>query len=124
MFEEFVAHHVQVGDWRLEFEQIPGNILLHGHCHQKAHVGTGPSKQTLALTGATVTEWISVLRDGGLFGYETNRSPGVPQDGGSGNYCPQYVNRRRVRWLSWHSLVAVRRLLTAPASAPSIRQKS
>ena len=71
MFEEFVAHHVQMGDWRLEFEQIPGNILLHGHCHQKAHVGTGPSKQTLALTGGTVTEVDSgCCGMAGSFGYE------------------------------------------------------
>jgi len=71
MFEEFVAKHVEIGDWRLEIEQKPGNILLHGHCHQKSLVGTGPSKQTLALTGATVTEVDSgCCGMAGSFGYE------------------------------------------------------
>ncbi len=47
-------------------------VLVHGHCHQKALVGTGPMERALALSGADV----EVVDSGccgmaGLFGYET-----------------------------------------------------
>ena len=46
-------------------------VLLHGHCHQKALVGTGPTENVLGLAGADV----EVVDSGccgmaGLFGYE------------------------------------------------------
>ena len=34
----------------------PCHILLHGHCHQKALVGTGPGRQALSLPPNYVTE--------------------------------------------------------------------
>ncbi|GAB4580741.1 MAG: FAD-binding and (Fe-S)-binding domain-containing protein [Anaerolineales bacterium] len=72
MFEEFVAKQLEIGDWRLEIEATPGNILLHGHCHQKSLIGTGSSKQVLTLTGATVAEVDSgCCGMAGSFGYET-----------------------------------------------------
>jgi Fe-S oxidoreductase len=71
MFEEFVTSRMETGDWRLKIEEKPGNILLHGHCHQKSLVGTGPSKKLLGLTGATVTEVDSgCCGMAGSFGYE------------------------------------------------------
>ena len=47
-------------------------VLLHGHCHQKALVGTGPTEQMLALAPGTE---LTVVDSGccgmaGLFGYE------------------------------------------------------
>jgi Fe-S oxidoreductase len=47
-------------------------VLLHGHCHQKALVGTGPTERALALAPGTR---VSVVDSGccgmaGLFGYE------------------------------------------------------
>jgi Fe-S oxidoreductase len=47
-------------------------VLLHGHCHQKALVGTGPTEKVLALAPGTE---VSVVDSGccgmaGLFGYE------------------------------------------------------
>ena len=53
-----------------EFEEGPP-VLLHGHCHQKALVGTGPMERALALCGAQV-EMVDSGCCGmaGLFGYE------------------------------------------------------
>jgi Fe-S oxidoreductase len=47
-------------------------VLLHGHCHQKALVGTGPTEKALALAPGTE---VTVVDSGccgmaGLFGYE------------------------------------------------------
>jgi Fe-S oxidoreductase len=45
---------------------------LHGHCHQKALVGTGPTERTLALAPGTSVETVDSGCCGmaGLFGYE------------------------------------------------------
>jgi FAD/FMN-containing dehydrogenase/Fe-S oxidoreductase len=61
----------------LELEEPPAleggsPVLLHGHCHQKALVGTGPTEKALALAAGTE---VSVVDSGccgmaGLFGYE------------------------------------------------------
>ena len=72
LFEEFVAKLVEKGELGLEFQQAAGKVLLHGHCHQKALVGTGPSKQVLALAGCKVDEVDSgCCGMAGSFGYET-----------------------------------------------------
>jgi Fe-S oxidoreductase len=72
MFEEFVAQQAQNGGLNLNFTEAPRQLLLHGHCHQKALVGTGPSKQALTLPpGYTVTEVDSgCCGMAGSFGYE------------------------------------------------------
>jgi FAD/FMN-containing dehydrogenase/Fe-S oxidoreductase len=47
-------------------------VLLHGHCHQKALVGTGPTERTLALAPGTRVRTVDSGCCGmaGLFGYE------------------------------------------------------
>ena len=71
MFEEFIAREADAGRLTLRFNGGGLNVLLHGHCHQKALVGTGPSKRTLALAGHTVTEVDSgCCGMAGSFGYE------------------------------------------------------
>lgn len=47
-------------------------MLLHGHCHQKALVGTGPTERALALAPGTEVEVVDSGCCGmaGLFGYE------------------------------------------------------
>jgi Fe-S oxidoreductase len=70
-FEEFIAQLAEAGQLKLDFTAEPRSVLLHGHCHQKALVGTGPSKQTLELPGHTVTEIDSgCCGMAGAFGYE------------------------------------------------------
>ena len=71
-FEEFIAGLADEGRLALEFNGQPRHILLHGHCHQKALVGTGPSRRVLELPpGYTVTEVDSgCCGMAGAFGYE------------------------------------------------------
>ena len=46
--------------------------MLHGHCHQKALVGTGPTEKALALASGSEVEVVDSGCCGmaGLFGYE------------------------------------------------------
>jgi FAD/FMN-containing dehydrogenase/Fe-S oxidoreductase len=60
-------------DLDVEFPLAEGStVLLHGHCHQKALVGTGPTEKTLALAPGTDVELVDSGCCGmaGLFGYE------------------------------------------------------
>jgi FAD/FMN-containing dehydrogenase/Fe-S oxidoreductase len=45
-------------------------VLLHGHCHQKALVGTGPTERALALGGDVEVVDSGCCGMAGLFGYE------------------------------------------------------
>jgi Fe-S oxidoreductase len=45
--EEFIAQHAD--DLNLCFTDKPQKLLLHGHCHQKALVGTAPALKALTL---------------------------------------------------------------------------
>ena len=71
-FEEFIAKLADEGTLKLQFTDAKQEVLLHGHCHQKALVGTEPSKQILSLPpNYTVTEIDSgCCGMAGSFGYE------------------------------------------------------
>jgi Fe-S oxidoreductase len=71
-FEEFIAKLADEGQLNLDLTDEARELLLHGHCHQKALVGAGPSKRTLTLpTGYSVTEVDSgCCGMAGSFGYE------------------------------------------------------
>ncbi len=72
-FEEFFARlAADEGRLKLNLTETARRVLLHGHCHQKALVGTGPSRQTLALPpNYSVTEVDSgCCGMAGAFGYE------------------------------------------------------
>jgi len=72
LFEEFMAQLAAEGKLNLRFKPEAKHYLLHGHCHQKALVGTEPSKKTLTLApDAQVTEVDSgCCGMAGSFGYE------------------------------------------------------
>ncbi|MBN2555971.1 MAG: FAD-binding protein [Anaerolineales bacterium] len=56
---------------RLDFQPSTGQILLHGHCHAKALVGTSPTAEMLKATGMDVGEIESgCCGMAGSFGYE------------------------------------------------------
>ena len=71
-FEEFIAKLADEGTLNLQFTDAKREVLLHGHCHQKALVGTESSKQILSLPpNYTVTEIDSgCCGMAGSFGYE------------------------------------------------------
>jgi len=56
----------------LKFKEMPGKALFHGHCHQKALVGTAASLATLRLVPGLEVEEIQSGCCGmaGSFGYE------------------------------------------------------
>ena len=72
LFEEFIAQLADSDELTLEFEQAARKLLLHGHCHQRALVGTGPSMRTLGLPENYEVEEVDSGCCGmaGSFGYE------------------------------------------------------
>jgi FAD/FMN-containing dehydrogenase/Fe-S oxidoreductase len=73
MVEEFLLSCHEKGELDLEFADTPKQILLHGHCHQRALVGIQPSVQVLSLPPGHAVEVIdsSCCGMAGSFGYET-----------------------------------------------------
>jgi FAD/FMN-containing dehydrogenase/Fe-S oxidoreductase len=71
-FEEFVAELASRGELHVTFSDEPCNLLLHGHCHQKALIGTGPTHQALTLPRNYRVEEVDSGCCGmaGSFGYE------------------------------------------------------
>jgi Fe-S oxidoreductase len=70
-FEEYVDGLAQRHDLQSYFPGEVRPVLLHGHCHQKALVGTAPARRVLALPGYQVTEVDSgCCGMAGSFGYE------------------------------------------------------
>jgi FAD/FMN-containing dehydrogenase/Fe-S oxidoreductase len=57
LFEEFLAGECEAARARLELNDGPSRILLHGHCHQKAMGRLAPAKALLArIPGSTVMD--------------------------------------------------------------------
>ena len=71
-FEQYIAQRAETKTLNLPFTNEERHILLHGHCHQKALIGTGPAKQILTLPpNYTLTEVdTSCCGMAGSFGYE------------------------------------------------------
>ncbi|MCG3211719.1 MAG: hypothetical protein FOGNACKC_05365 [Anaerolineae bacterium] len=70
-FEEFIAKLIDDDAMTLNFKNETKSVLLHGHCHQKALVGTEPAQRALSLPGYSVTEVDSgCCGMAGAFGYE------------------------------------------------------
>ncbi len=71
-FEEFIAETAEKGDLELKFTEATGQILLHGHCHQKALIGTEPSRKALTLPANYQLDEVDSGCCGmaGSFGYE------------------------------------------------------
>jgi len=72
MIEEFLLACHEKGELNLNFKDVHKDILLHGHCHQKALVGIKPSVGVLSLPPGYNVEVIdsSCCGMAGSFGYE------------------------------------------------------
>ena len=70
--EEFLVKEKQEDNLQLSFSSQPNNILLHGHCHQRALVGTQPVMEMLEMPPGNAVEIIdsSCCGMAGSFGYE------------------------------------------------------
>ena len=73
LFEEFLAAEQAAGRLELEFAEAGGEkVLLHGHCHQKAHAVMGPVQAALELVPGLEVEVVesSCCGMAGAFGYQ------------------------------------------------------
>jgi Fe-S oxidoreductase len=71
MIDQFLAEEMKKGNIDVELESIAGDILLHGHCHQKALYSTNAMKSVLSGTANRVEEIPSgCCGMAGSFGYE------------------------------------------------------
>jgi Fe-S oxidoreductase len=71
LFEEFLLREQAAGRIKMELARNGRKALLHGHCHQKALVGTAPTIAALRMAGLEVTEADSgCCGMAGSFGFE------------------------------------------------------
>ena len=72
MLDEFLVRLEQSGKLKVRFTDEPRQVLFHGHCHQKAHIGSSPSLEALRLVpGLEVNEVNSgCCGMAGSFGFE------------------------------------------------------
>ena len=72
MVDEFLVQQQKAGKLNLRFKEESMNVLFHGHCHQKAHIGSAPSIEALRLApGLQVSEINSgCCGMAGSFGFE------------------------------------------------------
>jgi Fe-S oxidoreductase len=72
-FEEFISKLAEEELLPVTFTHQQKHLLVHGHCQQKALVGTEPSKKTLTLPEGYDVQEIdsSCCGMAGSFGYET-----------------------------------------------------
>lgn len=71
-FDEFLCQQISNRQLPVQFKALNRTLMLHGHCHQKASVGTRPTLEVLrAIPGCTVVEIPSGCCGlAGSFGYE------------------------------------------------------
>ncbi len=71
-FEQFIAQQADGGTLNLNFTEKSRHIILHGHCHQKALIGTAAVHRALTLPPNYTLEELDTSCCGmaGSFGYE------------------------------------------------------
>jgi Fe-S oxidoreductase len=70
VLEEFIVKESRAGRWTLKYQPQAAKALVHGHCHEKALIGSGFLKEALAMA-YTVEEIDSgCCGMAGSFGYE------------------------------------------------------
>jgi Fe-S oxidoreductase len=70
LLEEFIVKEKQAGRWKLEFKRQPTKALIHGHCHEKALIGSRYLKEAVALAYPVEEIDSGCCGMAGSFGYE------------------------------------------------------
>jgi Fe-S oxidoreductase len=72
LLDDFISREAAGGKLKLEFDETPRRVLLHGHCHQKALFGTAGTVAMLKLIPNVTVEEVesSCCGMAGSFGYE------------------------------------------------------
>jgi Fe-S oxidoreductase len=70
LFEEFIVNEKQAGRWKLDFKRQQPKALVHGHCHEKALIGSRYLKEALAMAYKVEEIDSGCCGMAGSFGYE------------------------------------------------------
>jgi FAD/FMN-containing dehydrogenase/Fe-S oxidoreductase len=70
LLEEFIVKEKQAGRWNLQLKKQEGKALIHGHCHEKALIGSRYLKEALAMAYAVEEIDSGCCGMAGSFGYE------------------------------------------------------
>ena len=70
LLEEFIMREKQAGRWKLEFRRQQKKALIHGHCHEKALIGSRYLKEAIALAYPVEEIDSGCCGMAGSFGYE------------------------------------------------------
>ena len=70
LLEEFIVKETQAGRWKLEFKRQTTKALVHGHCHEKALIGSRYLKEAVALAYPVEEIDSGCCGMAGSFGYE------------------------------------------------------
>jgi FAD/FMN-containing dehydrogenase/Fe-S oxidoreductase len=70
LLEEFIVKEKAAGRWNLQFKRQQTKALLHGHCHEKALIGSRYLKEALALAYPVEEIDSGCCGMAGSFGYE------------------------------------------------------
>ena len=70
LLEEFIVRERQAGRWKLEFRRQDAKALIHGHCHEKALIGSRYLKESLAMAYSVEEIDSGCCGMAGSFGYE------------------------------------------------------
>jgi Fe-S oxidoreductase len=70
LLEEFIVKEKQAGRWKLEFKRQETKALIHGHCHEKALIGSRFLKEAMAMAYPVEEIDSGCCGMAGSFGYE------------------------------------------------------
>ena len=70
LLEEFIVRERKEGRWKLEFKKQSSKALIHGHCHEKALIGSRFLKEAVALAYAVEEIDSGCCGMAGSFGFE------------------------------------------------------
>jgi Fe-S oxidoreductase len=70
LLEEFIVKEKEAGRWTLPLKRQPQKALIHGHCHEKALIGSRYLKEALSLAYPVEEIDSGCCGMAGSFGYE------------------------------------------------------
>jgi FAD/FMN-containing dehydrogenase/Fe-S oxidoreductase len=70
LLEEFIVREKKEGRWKLEFKRQQQKALIHGHCHEKALIGSRFLKEAVSLAYAVEEIDSGCCGMAGSFGFE------------------------------------------------------
>jgi FAD/FMN-containing dehydrogenase/Fe-S oxidoreductase len=70
LLEEFIVKEKQAGRWKLQFERQATPALIHGHCHEKALIGSRYLKEAVGMAYSVQEIDSGCCGMAGSFGYE------------------------------------------------------